>query len=410
MKNLKLTNYAPYLFVLYVLLIFAFVFIPTINVKAYEVPILQVTSPQNNAKYDKINMGFNGKVINQGTAISSLKLLVYFDSSSTGEIVDIATETWSFSKKLSDGSHIVRFELKDGDTLVDEETINFFIIGVHGNYSDNTQSCANCHNTHTGSNQRLLGGYSKEKSTTNLCMACHDGTSAVRIETFKSPNIDQKLGGGTSTCSSCHDPHLDRTPENPYRLKDIDCETCSQDGINVSHYRAITYSIGDKSVTDYSSFCLKCHDDDNNINIKQYLTIPSTEPQSMHKLTIVEGEELAGNIPCAECHDTHNSKNVKQLREQLGHINPKSFSATEGEWGSFERVFCLKCHHNELNRTTIYGLEANPLDPERVGHEEESNQPCSSCHSTSYNSENPLEGFREAAHAPKKMPTQTTSP
>ncbi|MCQ6278713.1 cytochrome c3 family protein [Bacillus sp. EB600] len=43
---------------------------------------------------------------------------------------------------------------------------------THGNFQNNTNSCANCHSTHNGETSTLL----MKSSGSELCMSCHDGT------------------------------------------------------------------------------------------------------------------------------------------------------------------------------------------------------------------------------------------
>ncbi|WP_042463037.1 cytochrome c3 family protein [Neobacillus dielmonensis] len=108
---------------------------------------------------------------------------------------------------------------------------------MHGSYQNNTNSCASCHQTHTGEDDMLLfrdGAYS-------TCAACHDGTMGAN-NVFDAPKKDSVAGtfGGTHdgnmsihltdgtvdvkaapggnhsetgawgeefSCASCHNPH-----------------------------------------------------------------------------------------------------------------------------------------------------------------------------------------------------------
>jgi len=105
---------------------------------------------------------------------------------------------------------------------------------THGQYQNNTNSCASCHQTHTGASKNLLfknGVYA-------TCTACHDGTlgfynvfnassagtfggtmdgnasvhlatGAQKISAAPGGNKTGTAGGWTSdfTCASCHAPH-----------------------------------------------------------------------------------------------------------------------------------------------------------------------------------------------------------
>ncbi|MEH7545163.1 cytochrome c3 family protein [Neobacillus vireti] len=106
---------------------------------------------------------------------------------------------------------------------------------THGSYMNNTNSCASCHQTHTGASKNLLfknGEY-------ETCTACHDGTlgfynvftgsnsagtfggthdgnmsvhlanGSVELKAAPGGNHDATSGNWTEefTCASCHSPH-----------------------------------------------------------------------------------------------------------------------------------------------------------------------------------------------------------
>ncbi|MDF2534827.1 MAG: doubled protein [Bacillales bacterium] len=109
---------------------------------------------------------------------------------------------------------------------------------THGAYQNNTNSCASCHQTHTGATAKLLF----KSSDYDTCIACHDGTMGYYnvFETDPTQNIGSGTFGGTHagnmsvhlsdgtvqigaapgaatalggnwsadfSCVSCHDPH-----------------------------------------------------------------------------------------------------------------------------------------------------------------------------------------------------------
>ena len=113
---------------------------------------------------------------------------------------------------------------------------------AHGEYQNNTDSCASCHQTHTGAAAKLLF----KDSVYDTCIACHDGTLGVlnvftpstagtfggtalgnasmhlangAMETKAAPggnhqDTSANVVGGTGTgwnaefnCASCHSPH-----------------------------------------------------------------------------------------------------------------------------------------------------------------------------------------------------------
>ncbi len=106
---------------------------------------------------------------------------------------------------------------------------------MHGSYQNNTNSCASCHQTHTGEDHYLLF----RDGTYSTCAACHDGTMGAN-GVFEDPspksgtfggshagNMSVHLADGTVdvkaapggnhtdtgawgeefTCASCHNPH-----------------------------------------------------------------------------------------------------------------------------------------------------------------------------------------------------------
>ncbi|WP_210367214.1 cytochrome c3 family protein [Bacillus sp. REN3] len=105
---------------------------------------------------------------------------------------------------------------------------------THGSYQNNTNSCASCHQTHTGEDHYLLF----KDGTYSTCAACHDGTMGAK-GVFGDPtnagtfggthegNMSIHLSDGSVsvkaapggnhvdtgkwaeefTCSSCHNPH-----------------------------------------------------------------------------------------------------------------------------------------------------------------------------------------------------------
>jgi len=107
---------------------------------------------------------------------------------------------------------------------------------THGDYQNNTNSCATCHQTHTASSRPLLF----KNGTYNTCTACHDGTlgfydvfggehagagtfggtlegnmsahmanGSVALKAAPGGNKNATSGSWTSdfTCASCHSPH-----------------------------------------------------------------------------------------------------------------------------------------------------------------------------------------------------------
>jgi predicted CXXCH cytochrome family protein len=334
----------------------------------------------------------------------------------------------------------------------------------HGFYTTNVNTCANCHSTHVSDSTKLekpKQDYIPKNSNieNSYCMACHDGTTVAPLpDYYNSENkpIVSKHDIKTSpehvvisgSCTSCHNPHLTWTEQNPNLLKDhfvyihedrtdypegrkigeIDsriqlCESChgtatvakkdealaktSDSAYKVLHYRKSTSAVGSISengkVQDYD-LCFSCHNTQKEtelgtVNILKYYQ----QTNSKHIIKAVNGGPLNGSIPCAECHETHASTNLKLLKENIGHEGQESaFTFNQGTWDeNSERDFCLKCHNG---KTAIFGVIGKSLNPlSSAGHTTLGR--CSSCHGGS------SESFLEAAHAPKAapMPAQETS-
>lgn len=179
---------------------------------------------------------------------------------------------------------------------------------THGNFQNNTNSCANCHSTHNGQDSLLLKFQSSEP---DMCFSCHDGTmgfynvlgQGAGAGTFNASHDSASMhnvGDGVQVgaapgayvnkdtadlqCSSCHNPHgsvndrllketvigstlysglekgtkaisLELTPDPAFA--EINNSTTNSGLV-------ITTSIGPKDSTDkvnYSKFCSTCHDD-----------------------------------------------------------------------------------------------------------------------------------------------------
>lgn len=288
----------------------------------------------------------------------------------------------------------------------------------HGSYTNNVDTCGNCHSTHNAQDANLLT--SKTESETNLpegdtsteaetnqskdlaadsfCMACHDGTVVAPLpENSKAVHthgaavkIDGTPSG--SSCGSCHNPHLERSENNPNMAQDhitythqpsnpVDpnkpteeisskeqlCESCHENDSaeKIAHedveYSVFKYSKSSTAIGIYEDYelCLRCHNEDfksksnnsadiashyNNLTeeiMKQYektngpSSFASREISvaeknfSGHIIKALDGSPLAGHLPCAECHDTHGSNNLKQLKTSLGHENAQTFTTED---------------------------------------------------------------------------------
>ncbi|MDR4949453.1 cytochrome c3 family protein [Neobacillus cucumis] len=308
----------------------------------------------------------------------------------------------------------------------------------HGHYTLNTNMCSTCHSTHKGSTDTLEVKPSDD-ATQNYCMACHDGTlNAPAIDNQGSKNHHTAGVDKTQqqSCTTCHNPHLDWSEDNPNLLKDhyvykhnaddlnqrgltslkVDsldnsCINCHEENTaldtstntNKSIFDSTTFKNGyyeflqykkaltaDGSMDNYS-LCLSCHTD-----IKKYY---KDGVATQHSITAQDGSKLQGFMPCAECHETHGSNNSFLLKSTFGHDNPTSGFTFTGDIKSWdantERQFCMKCHNGS---TAVYGVTAKLPSPE---YHPSQTAACSLCHGTGgLNRDRIL----SAAHGPKYVP------
>ncbi|MFJ7728284.1 cytochrome c3 family protein [Neobacillus sp. NPDC097160] len=224
---------------------------------------------------------------------------------------------------------------------------------THGNFQNNTNSCANCHSTHNGSSATLLKFQSSEY---DMCVSCHDGTmgfynvlegsgagtfntthdsssmhnvgSGVKIGS--APGAFSNKSTGELECSSCHNPHgsvndrllkeavlgttsfasdvtkgtkaitLDLTPDPAFA--DINAST-SNSGL------VITKSTGpnNTSKVNYSKFCSACHDD--------YIQGSGKLRADGHYTHTTNSSSAGRN--CAACHFAHGT-DITLLKDTQG--------------------------------------------------------------------------------------------
>jgi|GEM_PF-2148194 len=105
---------------------------------------------------------------------------------------------------------------------------------THGTYQNNTNSCASCHQTHTGAGKDLL----IKKGVYNTCSACHDGT--LGFYNVFSPSTAGTFGGTHSPVDGNPSVHLangtlpvsvapgfnDYSSGNPVPADAFDCAGC----------------------------------------------------------------------------------------------------------------------------------------------------------------------------------------
>jgi predicted CXXCH cytochrome family protein len=219
---------------------------------------------------------------------------------------------------------------------------------THGNFQNNTNSCGNCHSTHNGESATLL---KFEKTESDLCLSCHDGTlgfynvlgQGAGAGTFNSSHESSSMHNvGTVAinsapgaydnkvedelqCSSCHNPHgstndrlLKQTvagvtySTTPIKLALTEDPAFA--AINSSSTNSglkITKSIGPKENADkvtYAAFCSTCHD--------SYLAGSGTQSAKSGHYSHTTNSSSAGRN-CASCHYAHGT-DITLLKDTAG--------------------------------------------------------------------------------------------
>lgn len=180
----------------------------------------------------------------------------------------------------------------------------------HGYYNDNPNSCTLCHQTHTAPGKALL----IQSVQTNVCYTCHDGSGSPinvkgsMMEGVSSYHPISDTGNpviqttATLQCSSCHNPHGDKNPQDP------------SGGVFPNLLRVTD---GANIVYSGAEYCITCH------------KVGSTYDKSAYKASY---HYTLSNTPlnCSACHVPHASS---YLRLQ---VNPEDTPDQNGQ--------CLSCH------------------------------------------------------------------
>lgn len=221
--------------------------------------------------------------------------------------------SWSFTTESSPShevnGRIVYDNIKYNDKVLQRES-------PHGIYSNNFNTCGNCHSTHAASNPKLLD---QKKNSENgngdltvdqYCMACHDGTVAPLPENNNSTHshnagisMDGTLTG--SSCSSCHNPHSEWSTANP--------------NLTQGHF---TYT----------------HDD----------TIPQPGKPS--------GEISSKAQLCETCHETETATKLGDPRVVYNLFEYKNANTAIGIYEDYG--LCLRCHNPDYQKTNEHTAKA----------------------------------------------------
>ncbi|SDM70891.1 cytochrome c3 family protein [Bacillus sp. OK048] len=218
---------------------------------------------------------------------------------------------------------------------------------THGNFQNNTNSCANCHSTHNGDNAKLV---KFEKTESDLCLTCHDGTlgfynvkgqgagagtfntthesssmhNVGTVSIGSAPGALDNKSADTMQCSSCHNPHgstndrllkttvagvtYSATPIKLALTEDPDFAAINSNATNSG--LKITKSIGPKENADkvnYANFCSTCHD--------TYDTGSGTKTALGHYSHTTNSSSQGRN--CASCHYAHGT-DINILKDAAG--------------------------------------------------------------------------------------------
>lgn len=201
----------------------------------------------------------------------------------------------------------------------------------HGNYTDNTNICRTCHQTHNAQGQGLLA-----KSTeTALCFTCHDGSGSNynindgMIDVTSNQSFHPIMDTGNFKaqqfvqCSNCHNPHGDLDAKgNLYKklLRASDGSTIATQG---NEFCLICHGANDLKFS--STYYSNTAGDHTNITAAHYNTAnPSLLPDS------------GTNITCSKCHTPHSGRynQLTDLQEEnlcfACHVNPANSHSGKG--------------------------------------------------------------------------------
>ena len=125
--------------------------------------------------------------------------------------------------------------IKSKDMMMNDFTTGPRTQRTHGEYQNNTNSCASCHQTHTGAAKDLLfKGSSSANGVYNTCTACHDGT--LGFYNVFSPSTAGTFAGTADGNASVHlatgmaniymAPGADAQSTNNIWNDEFDCAAC----------------------------------------------------------------------------------------------------------------------------------------------------------------------------------------
>lgn len=263
----------------------------------------------------------------------------------------------------------------------------------HGSYTNNVDTCGNCHSTHNAQDANLLNtktdtetnlpegvtstgaetNQSKDLAADSFCMACHDGTVVAPLPDNSKANhphdaavkIDGTPSG--SSCGSCHNPHLDQSENNP---------NMAQDHITYTHQPSnpIDPNKPTEEISSKEQLCESCHENDSAEKIAHEDVEYSVFKYSKSSTAtgIYEDYEL-----CLRCHNEDFKSKYNKSADIASHYNnlteekKKQFEEINGPSSFANRE--ISAEEKEFSGHIIKALDGSPL----AGH-----LPCAECHDT----------------------------
>jgi hypothetical protein len=262
----------------------------------------------------------------------------------------------------------------------------------HGSYTNNVDTCGNCHSTHNAQDANLLitktvaetsptaavpnetvPNQPKDLAADQFCMSCHDGTVVAPIpENSKAVHTHDaavKIDGtpSGSSCGSCHNPHLEPSENNP---------NMAQDQITYTHQPSnpVDPNKPTEEISSKEQLCESCHENDSAEKIAhgdvEYSVFKYSK--SSTATGIYEDYEL-----CLRCHNESFKSKYNKSADISSHYNNlteeimKQYEKTNGPSSFASRE--ISAAEKSFSGHIIKALDGSPL----AGH-----LPCAECHDT----------------------------
>ena len=216
------------------------------------------------------------------------------------------------------------------ENLSNVASATVFFKQPHGDYAENPEACAECHQAHTAEGQQLLA----ETDVNGVCFDCHTSEGPGRDVATQFTRGGSNHPVAVQQCSSCHDGHFSPL-DDPALLE-----------VTVS---GSVYHTGGGTEN-----CLACHSNF------------AFDYSGAHNSGQVTPKDAM--IACSGCHEPHGS----ELQWLL-----KSYPYNAGQSTTIEgNDFCLTCHQNAGQGSDN---EWNGEDTYNQGHSSNVYD-CNSCH------------------------------